>query len=112
MPDVPSEAAPETAREEQKKTEELEHLREMEAEVIWGGPSLFVNRAYIVNTPFWIRIAFGDQGGPEEPIRHRVAITLTPPEAIAFSDTLAKVVEQYRPLVEAMTKPPTPAEEA
>lgn len=68
---------------------------------IWDGPSYFVNIAYAVSTPYWLRIAFGEQGGRDEPARHRVAITMTPPEAVAFFDTLRPLIENYRSALDA-----------
>jgi len=65
-------------------------------EVVWGGPSIFVNKAVIVNNPFWLRITFAEQGNEDDPINFRAAVTMTPLDAIAFCDTLLDVLRPYR----------------
>jgi hypothetical protein len=79
-------------------------------EVIWGGPSLFVNIAWIVHTPQWIRLTFGERGRPDEPAHFRAAVTLTLLEAIAFSEKLSETVAQYRAWADDMLKSYQPTE--
>jgi hypothetical protein len=79
---------------------------------IWDGPSLFVNRAWIVHNPLWIRIMFAEQGGPDEKAQFRTAVTMSPPDALAFSDKLAEILAPYREWVDTMMRQQTPSGES
>jgi hypothetical protein len=77
-----------------------EEMEQANAEAIWGGPAFLSNRAWIVWTGQVVRIAFGEQGGPDEAPHFRTAVGMSITDAIAFSKVLA---ETLKPIEEAMT---------
>lgn len=78
---------------------------EPEESMLWDGPAYYTNRIWVTFQGSIIRITFAEQGGPDIPPAFRVAVALTPADAVAFADVLENMVKDIR----SGTRPDTDA---